>query len=399
MKIARIVYDWPPPWQGLAPHPYEVTVSQVKLGHDIHVFCGRWPSAGPIEQPKGVTVHPIFREPLPGTIDFTSSVALFFKYLSWRKTNMDVDIIHCHGHFAIWIYAYRAFLQKYFPWAQELKTPLIAHFHNTVRGRQVKLEGNGSDINPQSKYVSWPLEEFSDRTATKVAAACIFVSNDTKAEAEKYYGADPKRCFVVETGVNAEMFKPVGQEERDKTRYDLGYDMFDKVILVHGTMTERKNIHLIVEALADLPEIYKLLLVGPWDNSYAEKVQEIIEKNHLADRILKVGYTPYPQVPIAFHNADIFVLPSSFEGLQKVVMQALAAEVPCLVSGFKVSEEISGLYYITDLSPKAIADQIVDVMTHPTKVDVEKISRSFSWDYKVRQIEGIYEFAKKNYLR
>ena len=46
MKILRIVYDWPPPWYGLAPAPYEMTVAQTKLGHTIDVFCGRWPRAG-----------------------------------------------------------------------------------------------------------------------------------------------------------------------------------------------------------------------------------------------------------------------------------------------------------------------------------------------------------------
>ena len=49
MKIARIIYDWPPPWSGLAPHPYELTLAQLKLGHEVEIFCGRWPHAGGFE--------------------------------------------------------------------------------------------------------------------------------------------------------------------------------------------------------------------------------------------------------------------------------------------------------------------------------------------------------------
>ena len=54
MKICRIIYDWPPPWSGLAPHPYEITKAQLKKGHDVTVLCARWPKAGDIEKPKGL---------------------------------------------------------------------------------------------------------------------------------------------------------------------------------------------------------------------------------------------------------------------------------------------------------------------------------------------------------
>jgi glycosyltransferase involved in cell wall biosynthesis len=399
VKILRIIYDWPPPWSGLAPHPYEVTVSQAKIGHKIHILCGRWPNSGPIEEPKGAKVYPIWREPVKGTVVLTSSVLLFFKYLVWRRRNRDVDIIHSHGHFGIWIYVYRAFLQKFFPWARELKTPLVVHFHNTVRGRWEKLKEQKAFILPHSRYVSWPLEEYADKTATKVAAACIFVSKDVAKEAQKYYKADTKRCFIVETGVNPVMFRATGQEERDKTRGDLGFDGYDKVILGHGNMVERKNIHILVEALSFLPPEYKILLVGPWpDKAYTERVNEVIVAKHLKDRIVKVGYTPYPQVPIAFHNADILVAPSSFEGLPKVVMQGLAAGIPCLVSGFELEDSVKGIFYLDDLSPKYIAKNIQSILAKKPEVEAQKVSQNYSWDRKVKEIEGVYEFAKKNYL-
>lgn len=398
MKIVRIVYDWPPPWQGLAPHPYELTVSQAKLGHQIFIFCGRWPKAGPIENPESTTIYPIIREPFRGTISFTSSVILFFKYLLWRRKNKDVDIIHSHGHFAIWIYLYRLFLQKFMPWSDELKTPLVVHFHNTVKGRWEALKKEGQFIMPHSRFMAWPIWLFSDKISIKVAAACIFVGEDTKNEATKYYKTDPKRCFVVETGVNVERFHKIGEEERAKTRGELGLDMYDKVILNHGIMTERKNIHLLVEMMKFLPDIYKLFLVGPFDPIYLQKVEQIIKNKNLEKRIIKVGYTPYPQTPIAFQAADIFVLPSSFEGVPKVVMQALSTEVSCLVSGFKLNEKIKGLYYLENTEPKTIARQILEIMKNPVSVDVVTVAQKYSWDKKAKEVEKIYDFAKNNYL-
>jgi len=399
MKICRIIYDWPPPWNGLAPHPYELTVAQAELGHDIHILSGRWPNSGPLEEPKGVKVHTVFREPFTGTIAFTSSVLLFFKYLSWRRHNKDVEIIHSHGHFAIWIYLYRLFLQKFIPWSHELKVPLVAHFHNTVKGRWEKMIEEDKFIMPHSKYVAWPLAVLADKWALQTAAACIFVSKETAEEANKYYHVDTRRCFVVESGVNPARFIRVGEEERHKSRSELGFDNYDKVLLNYGMMVERKNIHVLVEALTHLPVSYKLLLVGQWpDERYSQKVNEIIRVKGLEHRIVKVGYTPYPQIPIALQNADIMILPSSWEGMPKVALESLSVGIPCIVSGFKMSGDVQGVHYLDKIDSQEIATKVIEILSKTEKVDASKIMHNYSWGLRAKEVEGVYDFAKKNYL-
>jgi glycosyltransferase involved in cell wall biosynthesis len=398
LKILRIIYDWPPPWQGLAPHPYEITQSQLKEGHEVEIFCGRWPNAGEIKKPGGITVNPIFREPLPGTIFFTSSLVLFFKYLFWRRKNQP-DIIHSHGHFGIWIYVYRAFLQKYFPWAKELKVPLVVHFHNVAKDRWVQMEEQDKPITPMARNFVWPLSIFSDKKAVETAAACIFVSIGNLRKAVEYYGVDERRCFLVETGVNPILFTRVSKEEWEKSRRDTGFDPEDRIILNLGALSERKNVHLLVEALKYLPKKYKLFLVGSGDPTYLGRINENIKMSGLDDRVIKVGYNPYPQNPIAYQISDIFVLPSSWEGLPKVVMQGLSCGIPCLVSGFKLSQEIEGLFYLENLDPEHIAKSIAGILERePVSVDSNKVALLYSWDSRVKEIDKVYDFAKQNYL-
>ncbi len=394
MKICRIIYDWPPPWGGLGPHPYEVTLAQTKLKHKIDIFCGRWPKAGAIEKIEGVKFHTALREPFPATISFTSSVILFFQYIFWRKTNKP-DIIHSHGHFAIWIYLYRLILMRFFPWSEELSIPLIVHFHNTASGRWAAMLANGKYISPHSKFIQWPLQVISDKWAIRTASACIFVSRDNLEEAKKYYQADMRRCFVVESGVNTDLFVPMGDEEKEKSRKELNYDIYDKVILYHGMILERKNVHVLVDAIKLLPDIYKLLIVGQSDPVYEQKIRQSIMQNKLEDRITIIGYTPYPHVPIAYQVSDVFVLPSSWEGLPKVVMQGLACGIPCLVSGFKLTDNINGLIYLENLEAQTIARQIQDIVTNRPAVNVDLIRQKYSWDYKVNEIEQVYAFAKR----
>jgi glycosyltransferase involved in cell wall biosynthesis len=397
MKILRIVYDWPKPWQGLAPAPYEITCAQMRQGHEVEIMCGYWPKSGGVERPNNLNVYPVPREPFPGTVCFTSSVILFFRYLLWRRKN-EADVIHSHGHFAVWIYLYRLILQKLFPWARELKIPLVAHFHNIAQSRKDKLEEIGTDVKAFSKSVSWPLEIFSNKLAIRVSAANIFVSEENKKDALEYYRADSRRCFVVESGVNPALFKPIGDEERDKSRKDLGLDIYDKVILNHGIMSGRKNIIALVDALSSLPQAYKLLLVGSSDPVYAEKIEEDIKAKNLGDRVIKVGYTPYPQVPIAYQVSDVFCLPSSWEGLPKAVMQGLACGVPCVVSGFKLSEQLNGLFYLDNSTPQHIAEKIKFVVESKPAVDINKVVVLYSWERRAQEVDKIYEFAIKNYL-
>ncbi len=398
MKIARIIYDWPPPWQGLAPAPYEMSKAQVRLGHTLDVFCGMWPGSGEIEQISGVTLHPFYREPFPGSLNLTISVWLFFSYLNWRRKNK-IDILHSHGHFGIWIYLYRLILKKIMPWSNEATTPLIAHFHNTVEGREESLQKRDTPVKWYSKYIAWPLGKLSDKWAVAAADACIFVSGDTRDQAIKFYKANPDKCFVVESGVNPELFKPIGREEFEKTRSDLNLDPLDKVILNTGIMLERKNIHLLLGALLHLPHNYKVMLVGPGDPKYLQQLSDFIAQKNLKDRVIRVGYTPYPQQPIAYQAADVFVLPSSFEGLPKVVMESLACGVPTLVSGFRIQEEIEGVYYLQNLDTAEIAAEIKHIIENPKRVNVNKVVTLYSWDEKARQVDKVYEFAQNKYKK
>jgi len=398
VRIVRMIYEWPPPWQGLAPAPYELTKSQVKLGHTFDIFCARWPRSGPIEGLNKVDFHPVLRAPIHGTTAFTSSVAVFMRYFTWRKHNK-IDLIHSHGHFSIWLHWYRRRLEKHFPWLGEMKVPLVAHFHNTVKGRKVKLENAEKEIKNISKYIDWPFAEMADRWAVRSADACIFVSEELKQEAIKYYKANPEKCFVVETGVNTDTFTQVSPEEKIKTRIELKLEPTDKIILNVGAMVERKNIHFLVESLIHLPDNYKLLLMGSGEDAYMDKINGIIAQNKRKHRVVILGYTPYPQVPIAYQAADLFVLPSSFEGLPKAVMESLSCGLQSLVSGFKLSEDILGLEYLEETGPRHIAGRIKDMLEKPRVVDRYKIMRLYSWDTKAREVEEVYKYAKKNHLK
>ncbi len=389
MRLLRIFYDWPGDWNGLAPAGYEMTKEQSKLDYKITVMCGLWPSK-PLVTIPNVTFSKIIREPIPGSIYFTSSVILFLKYFLWRN-KYKVDVIHSHGHFGIWIYLYRSFLKKFRIFKFEFEPVFITHFHNTFKGRWESLKKEGKSISWVSEKIAWPLGIKSDKWALDSSNLCIFVSQNLLEEAVNYYGADRNKCMVLENGVNVELFKKVNSIEKDKTRKELGYDSLDTVIMNYGNMVSRKNITKLVESLVHLPINYKLLLIGSGSKEYMEEIDKIIIDHLLGSRVKKIPYTPYPELNIPIQSSDIFVLPSDFEGLPKVVLEALACELPCLVSGFKFLEDFEGVFYLDNKDPKHIAEKIVEISRKKINFDIDKYRINFSWHSKIFALDEIYK--------
>jgi len=53
---------------------------------------------------------------------------------------------------------------------------------------------------------------------------------------------------------------------------------------------------------------------------------------------------------------------------------------------------------LESLKPEYIASYITNILDNPISVDSSQVSAIYSWDAKAREIEQVYEFAKKNYL-
>jgi len=358
MKILRLVYEWPPPWDGLASGIYELTEAQRKLGNQVEVFSSK-------RFPRALKRFSLF---------LTTAPAVLLGYLFYRLRGKRFDIVHGHGHITACFNLYKLA----FGWLD--KTPYVLHLHITAAGREMWARQKGSKLDFWTRYFEWPLHKLSDKIGCRVADAVICVSDSVKNEAVKYYGANPQKIFVVENGVNTRLFEPQKQKTKNKKQ---------KLLYV-GALSRRKNVHLLLKAMQLLPESYHLTIVGRGDESYQNLLKKMIEKHQLWDRINLVGYVKYPQLPSYYQNADLFVLPSSYEGLPKVVLEALACGTPVLAAGFKIREKIPGLFFLPNLQAKKLAAEIKNVSEGKSRVDVSLLRKKYSWEKKAEAIQKIY---------
>ena len=93
-------------------------------------------------------------------------------------------------------------------------------------------------------------------------------------------------------------------------------------LLYAGKLIPRKRVHLIIEALKELPPHVTLEIVG--DGPLREQI-EAHAKVAAPDRVTFYGTRPMPEVSNLMASADCLVLPSDHDGWGAVISEALLA--------------------------------------------------------------------------
>lgn len=109
-------------------------------------------------------------------------------------------------------------------------------------------------------------------------------------------------------------------------------------LLSVGAVTPRKGFAVLVAALAPLAELdWRLTIGGPLDRDAAEveALKAVIAHHRLGDRIHLAGTLDRHQLAQLYAAADVFVLPSLFEGFGMVLTEAMARGLPivCTTGG------------------------------------------------------------------
>ena len=131
--------------------------------------------------------------------------------------------------------------------------------------------------------------------------------------------------FIPEPAIDWKDDVKLGREAMRK-KLEIGKD--DCVLMMAGRLHKVKGIDVALGALAELPERFKLLLVG--EGPLREDLEKLAESLHVSQRIIWAGWqdsvTPYAAV------ADVWLAPSRHEPLGNTVLDAWAHEVPVIAS-------------------------------------------------------------------
>jgi glycosyltransferase involved in cell wall biosynthesis len=143
-------------------------------------------------------------------------------------------------------------------------------------------------------------------------------------------GVAEERIEIIPNGINPKERETL--PPRGSFRGRFGLDPDRPLILFLGRINRIKGVDMLVEAFSHMERRgAKLVIAGPDDGQLAE-VHALIRKYDLGSQVVLTGLLSGPDVMAAFHDADLFVLPSRADSFPVTVIEACLAGAPMVVT-------------------------------------------------------------------
>jgi sugar transferase (PEP-CTERM/EpsH1 system associated) len=150
----------------------------------------------------------------------------------------------------------------------------------------------------------------------------LTVSSQLSDEMKDRYGLN-RRIEVIQNGVDVNKFFPA-RHPAPLNRF-FGFDPQDFIVGSVARLDAGKNFEeFISNFIAYQKNNIKLVIVG--DGPEYNNLKNLIDSNDASDRIILLGHRD--DIPPILQSFNLFVLPSSSEGLSNVLLEAMATGLP-----------------------------------------------------------------------
>ena len=236
------------------------------------------------------------------------------------------------------------------------------------------------------KFIFW----FVSKRADKI----IVVSESTKRDLLRFYKTDESKITVIPSGVGKEFVRKQPQE------YDYLYEKYgiprDKKILLYvGNLLPHKNLNGLLKGFAQMKgkENCRLIFVGKAFDGRTKATQE--KELGIESLTIHAGMVSQEDLVNFYNLADLFVLPSLYEGFGLPVLEAFACGTPVACSNTSSLPEVGGTIakYFDPTDPASIAQALEKSLDDKGKYDAEMdawVSR-FSWEESSRKTREVAE--------
>lgn len=209
--------------------------------------------------------------------------------------------------------------------------PLICTLHLTQYEPETIRGGNWSPTKVEGlRLIDW----LTNKLTNQYFAAC---SEEVKNSYCRTLGIDPSDITTIYNGIDSEYLKSEAGTPQ-KIRRELGISDDDFVYLSVGRLAPQKNyphlLRVFKQVAESIPQA-RLAIVGEGD--IAEDLKNLANSLNITDKVYLLGRRT--DIGGCMEMADVFVMPSLFEGMPLALLEAMFKRLPCIVSRIKVLEE------------------------------------------------------------
>lgn len=350
-----------------------------ELGHKVTVLVPQY--RGYKEQTK--YIYDIHRYYLLPHLLFLEPTLI--TYLMIEKIKTEFDILHCHFAYPSGYCGVK--LKKIF------NIPVVI----TVHGVDIQNKPDinyGIRLNPQiDKKV---------RYAIKKADAITSVSKTIKEEIIKLGGSE-EQIYDIPNGVEIKKYKNRSGFGSIREKYKISYNT--KIILLVGRNHPVKGYDYCLKAISRVKNIYsgiKCIIIGSNVNNLKSSIHQL----GLDNIVILLEPMSNDTLVDFYLAADMFVSTSLMESFGIVILEAMAAGLPIIVTDIAGSRDIvkngvNGLI-IPPSNPEVLAEKIIELLENDKLRDSisqnAKIeSQKYEWEVIARKYVNVYQNVSKNW--
>ena len=269
--------------------------------YEVHVFANKWK-----QQSDRITFHKV---PIISFPKFLTTIS--FAWFANRKiAKMDFDIIHTHERiFYADIFTMHSVPHRF--WVKE------------VRRKKMSLFDYGT---------SWVEKSLIDNGKCRMF---LPVSGIAKEKFLQEFQVDPEKIQVIHPGVDIDKFNKLDRNIcRREIRERFGINKTDTVVLFVSMNFELKGLDKLMAAMAMTKsrhpsKMIKLIAVGKGNE---KKYRRLAQKLDIEENVIFAGVWK-DNIEQIYLASDIFAMPSGFDTFGMVVLEAMSASLPVIISG------------------------------------------------------------------
>jgi len=294
--------------------------------------------------------------------DMYAEVHRYASVAAQLAAGADFDIVHAHD----WM-TYPAGIAV----ASISGKPLIVHVHST------EFDRSGQHVN----QMIYEIERRGMEQADRVIAVSYFTRNTIIGR----YGISGDKVEVVHNGV----------DQNGNGRWALsetGIKKGEKIVLFLGRITMQKGPEYFLQAAKKVLEVMdnvKFVMAGSGDLMH--RAVEMAAELGIGSKVLFTGFLRGDDVQKIYRMADLFVMPSVSEPFGLVPLEALANDVPVIISKQSgVSEVLMHALKVDFWDINEMANKIIAVLRYPP---LEMTLRNYG-NFEVRRLRWKDSAAK-----
>jgi glycosyltransferase involved in cell wall biosynthesis len=384
LRVLYLATEFPPAQgYGLGRYAYEHSRALARAGVEVEVICNNFDGNAESYEVDGVRVHNT-----PYVVPFScydwvgdvlqKKVTLLARAAQRVRSNGGFDLLQVND----WLAASAAKVLK-----EVYGLPLVVTMHDTQIGKTFGQPDAGG------AYVA-QMERWLCELADAVTANSHFLRNELISA----YGVPAGKIAVTGCGVEAASFTTGGDPELFKRLF---CEPGETLVAFVGRLVMNKGPHMLLEAagriLAVCPRTrFAFVGEGPARPDLERRTQEL----GLAGRVAFYGHLRGAVLSTFYHAADVVVVPSLYEPLGLVALEAMAAGTPVVASATGGLAEIvedghTGLL-VPPNDAQALAAAVVRLQFDPhlrsclAESGPESTRQGFTWDRVAKATCEVY---------